>query len=186
MAEDRPRPQFGEYASPEQQAAAMGKRPIPPLRVQPEMPEPVRASAADGTPAPDPADRVVSRRLPRHHPVDRIATLVLLGLGLFSLLNAVPSYFAFGKALERFTRALDETYTAPAVAAQAGYVLFATQIVLFLLALGLSVRRVRAGKLAFWIPLVAWVVFDLAAAVIVSAMVPSFVTVFQSYAAIHP
>jgi hypothetical protein len=190
VPDERPRPEYGEYATPEQQAAAMGKRPIPPLRRLPEMPAAAQSDrlAQSGIPPqpempaqPNAADRVFSRGLPRNHPVDRTATFILLGLGLFSLLNSAPTYLAFPQTLAAYATSLSMPFHVPASASAAGIGILVAQIILFVIALAFSVRRVRSGRIAFWIPLVGYAVFIIAASIIVLSVVPTFATLLQEY-----
>jgi hypothetical protein len=167
---DRPRPEYGEYATPEQQAHAMGKRPIPPLRHFPE-----EASAA-----PNPEHRVVLAA-PTGHPVDRIITMIMLAFGVYSVFTGGSSYLNFGSVLESSAKQYGFTYASTATDATAGQWLFAVQLILFALTAVLALRQLRHGRIAFYIPLAGFAVFVLAGAIIVSTMLPQFLGQFSDH-----
>jgi hypothetical protein len=166
----RPRPQFGEYATPEQQAHAMGKRPIPPLRQFPQ----------DQPPPPDPEHRVVLAA-PTGHPVDRVITTVMLAFGVYSLFTGGASYLNFGSVLEDSAKQYGFSYTSSASDATAGYWLFALQLVLFAVTAVFSLVQLRRARLAFYIPLAGFAAFLVAGAIIVSTMLPQFLAQFSDH-----
>jgi Family of unknown function (DUF6264) len=197
MSDERPRPQYGEYATPEQQAHAMGKRPIPPLRHLPEMPPPPDPAKRVVDPTrlpdstqrvPDPTNRVLDPTQgigsePRvvGHPVDRIFTIVLLGLGLFQLLDSIQGYLDFRVALNQLATEFGLSYAAPAAAAQAGYWILASNVVLLVLTAVVAIRFVRRSRIAFYVPLIGYVLFEIVMVTIVMTMVPSFTHLMSSY-----
>jgi Family of unknown function (DUF6264) len=203
MSDERPRPQYGEYATPEQQAHAMGKRPIPPLRHLPEMPpppdpakrvvDPTQVPGSTQLPdstqrAPDPTNRVLdptqgigSARRAAGHPVDRIFTIVLLGLGLFQLLDSIQGYLDFRVALNQLATEFGLSYAAPAAAAQAGYWSLASNVVLLVLTAVVAIRSVRRSRIAFYIPLIGYVLFEIVMVTIVMTIVPSFTHLMSTY-----
>jgi hypothetical protein len=197
MSDERPRPQYGEYATPEQQAHAMGKRPIPPLRHLPEMPPPPDPAKRVVDPTqlpdstqrvPDPTNRVLDPTrgigsAPRvaGHPVDRIFTIVLLGLGLFQLLDSIQGYLDFRVALNQLATEFGLSYAAPPAAAQAGYWILASNVVLLVLTAVVAIRFVRRSRIAFYIPLIGYVLFEIVMVTIVMTMVPSFTHLMSSY-----
>lgn len=88
--------------------------------------------------------------------VDRVFTIALLVLGAFSVLSISSSLFALASQI-RLTGTMigiDELTLAPWV----GSLGTASGIVvlgLFAIALIASIRRMRASKIAFWVPLAA-------------------------------
>jgi hypothetical protein len=196
MSDERPRPQYGEYATPEQQAHAMGKRPIPPLRHLPEMPPPPDPAKRvvdptqlpNSTKAPDPTNRVLDPTqgigsAPRvaGHPVDRVFTIVLLGLGLFQLLDSIQGYLDFRVALNQLATQFGLSYAAPAAAAQAGYWILASNVVLLVLTAVVAIRFVRSSRIAFYVPLIGYLLFEIVMVTIVMTIVPSFTHLMSSY-----
>jgi len=127
----RPKPQFGEYATPEEQRARIQE----PAPWQQEPPTPVMTdSPAPGIPAsPAPAERG-----PR--PVDRIVTFALLAYGLVNVISSVPAFLDYGAYAETLLSMLgvDVQITDPAA---------------------VSWWSVRRGRLTWWIPLVGGILF---------------------------
>ncbi|MCM3503324.1 DUF6264 family protein [Microbacterium sp. P26] len=165
----RPRPQFGEYATPEEQRARIqrpevtealdaGVAPQP----APVVPEPARASqpAAAGFPVPT----------TRGARVDRIVTFGLLFYGLFSVVTTIIQLLNFPEYAETGARMLgvEATFTN----LSAGYVWGAAAAAVYgigwLATAVLTWRRLKRGRLAFWIPLVGFVVTALIAGICVT------------------
>lgn len=156
--ESRPRPQYGEYATPEEQRARIQR---------PEVTEALEAGVAppaEPAPAADSAPRV------RGPLADRIATFVLLAYGLVSVVSTIVQLQDFPGYAERAAQILgvDATYTA----LSAGYVWGAAASVIYgvgyVLTAWLTWRRLRRGRIAFWIPLVGFVATTLLAGVCVT------------------
>lgn len=150
----RPRPQYGEYAPPGY---------VPPVPAHPI--EPVRQSEPAG----------VKRETPRW---DRILTIALLGVGAFGAYTGImDGLFLHDRLTQVFEmQGLDDFSGQTAVA---GVVIWVSHALLYLVAIVLSVRRLRAGRSAFWVPLVCGVVAALiftTAAVAAIISDPDFVT----------
>lgn len=156
--DERPRPQYGEYA-PE------GWTWTPPVdeRAAAAAAEANAAAAAAVSPA-APADAQRSGT-GRAHPVDRMWTIALLVIGVFgALYNSLAIFQLPTTALESAKLSASmlgidapaEFVPGPAVPT---FVLvgIALQLVLWFGALLWSRARLRAGRLAWWIPLVAGV-----------------------------
>jgi hypothetical protein len=135
---------------------------VPPPVVQAPVPPAARAEGPDqpGTGEGGAAPRLSPRRL-----ADRVVTVALLVYGALSIMQAVPSYL--DATLELRTMGVEAELSDPAGARLWGVV------AVVVLALGwagtalLSWRRARRGRLAFWVPLVGGVVFNLLAAFLV-------------------
>lgn len=156
--DERPRPQYGEYAPEgwtwQPPAGEQTSDPAPQMATPPVRPAAgaAAASARDGRP---------ERR------GDRIATIALLVIGLFGaiynavLLNMLPSLAT--ETFRQTARILGTELPAgdftpgPQVPT---LILVGTivQLALWVIALAWSVRRLRARRLAFWVPLVAGIV----------------------------
>ncbi|CAN5251461.1 hypothetical protein BH09ACT3_BH09ACT3_12910 [soil metagenome] len=138
MTEERPRPQYGEYATPEQQRAA-GGAPVPHGRA----PEPT-------TPAPGPPSAVVQPR-----PWDRILSIALLAFGLYNVITGVVQFRDLGAMLNQVYELQGVgSYTETALTAALGTVIVVSQVVIFLVTLTITMSLLRRAKLAFWVPLV--------------------------------
>ena len=153
-----PRPRFGEYATPEEQAARIREPDVTDRLGSGEAPV-GRADPVAPTVSPAPA-------------ADRIATWALLGYGLFTVVSAIPTLTDYGAFAATVLSGMG--VEAPPDAAGAGrWWGLAAAIVLgtgWLVTAVLSLRRLRAGRLAFWIPLVAGLVCTTLATILL--MVP--------------
>jgi hypothetical protein len=166
--ERRPRPQFGEYATPEEQRASIQVPPeiahasesvpvartsMPPALTQPPGSSPARDSAALSATA-------------GRHAGDRIATIALLTFGLFNVVTTVPGLLDLSSTLNTaFERMGVGSFTPTATASAIGIVLAVFYSLAWLATLGLSLRSLRAGRVSFWIPLVAGIVVTIVAMV---------------------
>jgi len=182
MTDQRPRPQYGEYASTEERLAAGGlpleeAPPRPETRIEPTA---VTASTTPTAPVRDPAiTGGVS------YPWDRALTTGLLAFGGFSLVTSVPNLLDFSTTMRQVyeTAATYGEYTSDALANGIGVAVLAAQAAIFVVVLMLSIGRLRAGKRAFFIPLIGGVVAGIITLVLViAAMVgdPALTTWFNS------
>lgn len=158
---ERPRPQYGEYA-PE------GWTWTPP--VDERAAAAATASAAEANAAAAAAASAMPAAAPRSgatgaHPVDRAWTIALLVVGVFgALYNSLTIFQLPATALESAKLSASmlgiegpsNFVAGPAVPALV-FVGIALQLVLWFGALLWSRARLRAGRLAWWIPLVAGV-----------------------------
>lgn len=164
----RPRPQFGEYATPEEQRARIQR---------PEVTEALDAGVAPQpapTPKPARAAQPAAAGFPvpttRGARVDRIVTFGLLFYGLFSVVTTIIQLLNFPEYAETGSRMLgvEATFTN----LSAGYVWGAAAAAVYgigwLATAVLTWRRLKRGRLAFWIPLVGFVVTALIAGICVT------------------
>jgi hypothetical protein len=152
MTDDRPAPQYGEYATPEQQAAAMGKLYVPPPAAEtrvivPGVPTPGAVSDEAG-----PQSLRLGGNL-----IDRFISIFQLGIGLVVLVET--NYFDFSTYMNSYLSAAGVTEKVPVAVDHYGWLLLTGNIV-FLLATFVGVfARLRRGKLAFYIPLIGYFAF---------------------------
>ena len=85
------RPQYGEYASREEQRARAG---LPPLGTEPAAAEP-----AASAPGPAPSAAPTANRTAPARPVGRLVTFVLLGSGLVNVLSSIPQFVNMASTL---------------------------------------------------------------------------------------
>lgn len=165
----RPAPQYGEYATPEQQAEIIrrsggpqhpGAVPTGDAQVLPvaapvnSADAPGRTSAADGTGAPEEKGAAPTRR------GDRLITLLLLAYGLYTVVTTVPQLIDYAGFAETWMSmaGLDAEFTATAQGRAWGTtaaVLFAVGWIVTAL---LSWHAIARGRLSWWIALVGAVV----------------------------
>lgn len=158
-ADERPRPAYGEYATPEEQRARIS---------QPDATDAlskgqavVATPPAAAAPAPVVTDAAGASKVPvKQRPVDRTITVALLAAGLFTIITSIAGLVEFADFADTWmgTVGIDGEFTnyeqgrlwgtIGAIVFSAGWILTAY----------LSWRRLRRGRLAFWVPIVGAVV----------------------------
>ncbi|MFS0867049.1 DUF6264 family protein [Microbacterium sp. 179-B 1A2 NHS] len=148
MSDPRPQPQYGEYATPEQQRAAMG---LP-------VAEPVAAPAVDHPKPPTAPATTVGPQPTRL--ADRVLTAVLLAYGLVTVVSAIPQLVDFTAFAETWmdVAGVDGRFTNTAQGALWGGISAAIFIVGWLLTAGLSWWSLARRRVTWWIPLVGAIV----------------------------
>jgi hypothetical protein len=106
VSDDRARPEYGEYATPEEQAKAAGQKYVPPEPVKP-----VEVVAPD--------EKEVA---PPRRPTDRYITLLFLVFGAITLIESIGGDLNFVTQLRDFAASVGVTgVQVPAAAQVAGY-----------------------------------------------------------------
>jgi len=154
----RQAPRYGEYATPEEVAEIRGADAPPLVPVEPPPPPPI------GRPMPGPPPE--GQRRPTGW--DGILTVGLLAFGAYNVLSGVVGFFDMRAFLSEVARAggagdLD----APAGSQPVGYVLAAAWVLLFAVSVVWSMRRLRHGRIAFWVPLLVGFVAIVGTSVVV-------------------
>ena len=147
------RPQYGELATPEEQRRAAG---LPPLsEVAPAAAEPIAAAAAPPSTRP--------------HPVDRFATIALLAYGLVNVVMTGMSYLDLPTVLNEVMKILgiEGEFTDYAAGRLWGTVAAIILVIGWTATTALSVRRLRRGRITWWLPLVGAVVTSFLAGICV-------------------
>jgi Family of unknown function (DUF6264) len=149
----RPRPQYGEYATPEEQRARI-RVPDPALTTPHE--------ATDPAPLPVPSAPRAAASSPGRV-VDRLVTWGLLGYGLVTVVSSISALTDFGAFAQSFLAVLgvDAQLADPAAGRPWGIAAAIVLGVSWVLTAVLSSRSMRAGRLSFWIPLVGGAVANL-------------------------
>jgi hypothetical protein len=188
----RPRPQYGEYATPEQQRAAI-KAPetnphyAPPAEhpsyPAPSAPVPTDAGERPGSPREPSADPESSAGVLRH-PADRVVTIALLVLGLYNVITTIAGRDGIADQIDRAYRSmgLSGDYAVTPLTGTIADVVAVLFLVLWVAAAGLSSWAILRGKIAFWIPLVAGLVASIVSGVgylILFLHDPTFLTYMQ-------
>lgn len=150
----RPRPQFGEYATPEEQRNAIKV----PLDDAESIPVESQESTSSHISVQGGRDAVATA--PAAGPSgDRIATMILLGVGLMTVVLSASALIDLPTAIRTTFVQLDVgTYSTESLGAAMGWTALLVQAALWITALWLSLRTLRAGRKAWWIPLVFGVV----------------------------
>ncbi len=162
MPNNQPRPEYGEYATPEEQARAAGLEYVPPSQ----------------RPAPAPVVRAddVEDAAPRRSPVDRYITLLFLIFGAITLLESINGDLHFAGQLKDFATGLGVSSVAiPAGVQSAGYWLLAANVVLFSGTVALAMFALSRQKISFYIPIVGFFVYLIVYSIILNAAVPDLI-----------
>lgn len=178
--ERRPRPQYGEYATPQEQAKIIADSlpPVSPLLVSP----PTRPPTGGGSTyrPPDAATRVsanaterpaVPRRTRRW---DLVLTAVFLGYASINVIAQLVSRDTLATIVTQFFVAKGiGVYTPTALTTTLGNVLNIVTIALFVLTVLATTWMLRRGRLAFWVPIVGGVAATIVALVFVVILLQS-------------
>jgi hypothetical protein len=151
MTEHRPRPEYGEYATPEQQAAAMGRTYTPPPAPETRVP----LAVVPGAPAPEQGERLA----PAGNAIDRFATIFQLGIALVFLINS--DFFHFAEYFNASSSEIGPGPTIPTSLDRFGWLMLTVNIVLYVATSVLAYTRLRQRKLAFFVPFLGLGVFVL-------------------------
>lgn len=162
--EARPRPQYGEYATPEEQRARIQR---------PEVTEALEAGVA---PQPEPAveQRAAAKPAPMPVPttrggrIDRIVTFGLLIYGLFSVVTTIIQLLNFPEYANNFARVfrVDATFTNLTAGYLWGAAAAAVTGIGWLFTALFTWRSMKRGRISFWIPIVGALISTIIAAVL--------------------
>ena len=160
----RPRPRYGEYApegwvSPVADAAAAREAELAAKAAESRAVD-ARPGAAPGTQVAPTAGPATPAALSTGRRVDRIATLALIGLAVYNVVGnvvLVPNFAANLLDLLRGNGYDVDTFTSQPALQTAGAVIAVTSLVVFVVMLWWTLRRLRAGRLSFFVPLAAGV-----------------------------
>lgn len=158
MTDDRPL--YGEYATPEEQRLRAG---LPPVEAPVENASPVAVAPPPAVPAAAPAGPFPTA--PRPRPADRIVTYALLAYGLINVILTSISYSDLPAVMNQSMDILgiEGEFTNLAQGRLWGTIASIVLVVGWAATAALSVRRLRTGKLTWWVPLVGAVVTTLLA-----------------------
>lgn len=169
----RPRPQYGEYATPEEQRARIRQPDMTWALETGQAGQAGQAGTAVSTtasvPAPAAAAAATAPANSRPRAIDRIVTFALLAYGLVNVIAAFPSlvdYVAYADTMFEML-GVDATLSDPAGGRPWG---IAAALVLafgWILTAVLSWANLRRGRLSWWIPLVGGALFTFTSAMLV-------------------
>lgn len=144
------RPQYGELATPEEQRRAAGLPPIDEVVVAP--PAPVPDATPDGGSAGSASKRA--------HPLDRFATIAMLAYGLINIVITGLSYLDLPSVMNQTMKILgiEGEFTNFAQGRIWGTIAAIVLAVGWSITAALSIRRLRRGRLTWWLPIVGAVV----------------------------
>ncbi len=139
------RPRYGELATPEEQRRAAG---LPPLAEVEATPSPSPSPSPEAT---APAAASVSPR-----PVDRLVTIGLLAYGLVNVVVTGLAYLDLAQVMNEAMKILgiDGEFTNIAQGKIWGTIAAIVLVAGWCVTAVLALRRLRTGKLTWWVPLV--------------------------------
>lgn len=162
MTDDRPKPQYGEYATPEQQAAAMGHVYVPPT-------------------APEPATDVAPDYPRQSSYVGRFVTIFLLALGGLNLVTGVPTYLDLTSTLRAAAEVSGTSlHNLPSSVNGAGIPIIIANVVIYALTVLWAMFALRRGRASVYIPIVGFFVFGLVLCVLLVLYAPGYFTALQN------
>jgi hypothetical protein len=180
--EERPRPQYGEYATPEEVAEARGPLPVQPTDPVSRLAAPIsrslstRAAKSNSRPAPGlssappPRGAPVAARHPRQ--ANNMITVLLLVVGVWNTVTSIPSYLDLGPVLSQGLQLAGyPTVAFGAAAHTAGIVLLVLSLLVLIAAVGVSFRLIRGARRSIWVPVVAGALYLVAAIVVMTVVV---------------
>ncbi|KRB39085.1 DUF6264 family protein [Microbacterium sp. Root180] len=158
----RPRPQYGEYATPEEQRARIAQPDIG----QVYEPAPVLDEPVAPAPAVQPVATPAEAGTRRSRPIDRIVTFALLAYGLVTVISSFPALIDYASYAETMFGILgvDAELSDPAAGRPWGIAAAFVLAVGWLVTAALSWMSLRRGRISWWIPLVGGVVFTFVSA----------------------
>lgn len=164
-SEQRPRPQYGEYATPEEQRARIQQPDTTWLLETGQDPD-----AAHSAPAPGPPRAAAPSRTSRF--ADRVATITLLVYGFVQVVTGVPSMIDYETYVSTVLDLLgvDAQLADPAAGRVWGVAAACVLAIGWLVTAYVSWRSLKKRRVTWWIPLVAGIVFTAVAGTLL--MVP--------------
>ncbi|GAA1531478.1 CHASE2 domain-containing sensor protein [Microbacterium ginsengiterrae] len=171
------RPRYGEYATPEEQRLLRGLPPVEdvaPQTLAPAPPPPARTGV--------PQESVVK---PAGRPWDRVVTIGLLAYGVINVFMTGMSYLNLPDVMNQSMAILgiEGEFTNFAQGKIWGTVAAAVLVVGWVLTAWLSLRRLRTGRLTWWVPLVGAVATGLVASFCIAVPMmsdPAFIAYLAS------
>lgn len=149
-----PRPQYGEYATPERQQELM-RRGMPAAP-----PTSAAASAAPVSRAPLTSPTPTTHAARPSRRADRVLTIVLLGYGLFTVVTGIPQFIDYAALVQTTMEVggIEGEFTNVEQGRLWGLIAALVFAVGWLITAVLSWLQLRAQRLAWWIPLVGAIV----------------------------
>jgi hypothetical protein len=176
----RPRPQYGEYATPEEQRARIRQPDVTAALDTGQNPDEVAAASAHrpaagkaGSPGPgaDSGDGApaATARATRGRSIDRIVTIALLAYGFVTMIGAIPAFIDYGTYASNLleTMGVDAELSDPA--AGRPWAIAASLVLAFgwMVTAALSAWSMRRGRLSWWIALTGGVVFTFISGILI-------------------
>lgn len=171
--EHRPQPEFGQYATPQEQANAIAKSlPTPNITPTAKTQSEHGGSRAAKIP-PAPAPRSIDPKTAQARGVrgDRLITMILLAVGFAYTLSGIPTYLSPQNSINLMYKQMGiGTYVATGATSGIGVAVIATQLLIWVLAAIWAFRQIRRGHASWWIPILAAVITVLVSAALLAVL----------------
>lgn len=198
--EPRPEPEYGQYATPQEQAKALAKSLPTPEIATPPAAAPThqgsgrQASGPQGSrpqrsghqgSARDKAHPAAQLSQQQNPPApgpraDRLITMMLLAVGLGYALSQIPGNLSLKQVFDQLYLQMGiGSYEVTPTTAVIGVAAIVAQLGIWLLTAIWAFRRLRAGRASWWIPLLGAVVSVAASATLLAVLLwadPAFTT----------
>lgn len=183
--ESRPRPQYGEYATPEEQRARIKQPDLTRLLETGQDPDALKGAVPADSPsrATKPAARTsAASTMPRGRFADRVVTIALLVYGLVNVVTGIPSMIDYGAYVTTVLTlmGIDGELADPASGRPWGIAAALILAIGWLLTAYLSWRSLARGRVTWWIPLVAGIVFTFVTGVLLMVPIVSDPTLWNA------
>jgi hypothetical protein len=171
---ERPRPQYGEYATPEEQRARIKQPDMTRLLETGQDPDALNGAAPADSPsaAAKSTAKLASPSMRRGRFTDRVATIALLVYGLITVVTSIPSMIDYESYVSTVLGLIgvDAELADPSAGRPWGIAAALVLAIGWLLTAYLSWRSLARERVTWWIPLVAGIVFTFVSSVLL--MVP--------------
>jgi hypothetical protein len=146
------RPQYGELATPEEQRRAAGLPPLDEVVIGPP--------AASLPPAAQAGRPTGGSSTKRSHPLDRFATIAMLAYGLINIVVTGLSYLDLPSVMNQTMKILgiEGEFTNFAQGKTWGMIAAIVLVVGWSITAALSIRRLRRGRITWWLPIVGAII----------------------------
>jgi hypothetical protein len=182
---ERPRPQYGEYATPEEQRARIKQPDLTRLLDTGQDPDALKGAVPADSPslATKPAkSAAAASTMPRGRFADRVATIALLVYGLVNVVTSIPSMIDYGSYVSTVLTLLgiEGELADPSSGRPWGIAAALILAIGWLLTAYLSWRSLARGRVTWWIPLVAGIVFTFVTGVLLMVPIVSDPTLWNA------
>jgi hypothetical protein len=176
----RPRPQYGEYATPEEQRARIRQPDVTAALDTGQSPDEVASASAHRPAAGEPGSSgpgvhsedgaaAAPARATRGRSIDRIVTIALLAYGFVTMIGAIPAFIDYGTYASNLleTMGVDAELSDPA--AGRPWAIAASLVLAFgwMVTAALAAWSMRRGRLSWWIALTGGVVFTFISGILI-------------------
>lgn len=159
---ERPQPQYGEYASKEEQVSALERSGVKPLEASLALP-PAAVPPATAVPG--------SRPFRSSNLLDSVATIFLLSFGLVYVIGGAETYLNLGTMLHSMLTQLDMgDYHPTEQTAPIGVAILVVQSVIWVITAVWAYRRMSHAKHAWWVAVTGGVLAFLISSVLLGVL----------------